>query len=136
MSDHTPCSGEPLSAKIERGDLLAVQCPSRQVLQHMTSRWGVLVLLVLSQGTYRFAELRRTVGGVSERMLAKTLQDLAGHGLVERRAFDVLPPHVEYSLTPLGQEAARHIQGLTDWIETALPRIAENWPAPGTPPKA
>lgn len=106
-----------------RGDLRAEMCPSRQVLQHMTSRWGVLVLMVLAERTHRFAELRRAVGGVSERMLAQTLQCLESDGLVLRVAHDVVPPHVDYSLTPLGRGAAAHVVGLTDWIESNMPHL-------------
>lgn len=113
----------PLSKRLARGDLMAAACPSREVLKHVTSRWGVLVLMALRPGTRRFSELRRAIGGVSERMLAQTLQWLEGDGLVERRAFAVVPPHVEYSLTPLGQEAAERVQALADWIEISLPRI-------------
>jgi DNA-binding HxlR family transcriptional regulator len=117
----------PLSRRLRRGDLLAAACPSRGVLRHVTSRWGVLVLIVLEGGTYRFSELRRSVGGVSERMLAQTLQWLEGDGLVRRVAHDVVPPHVEYSLTPLGREAAKKVRGLADWIEVSLPRIVRVW---------
>lgn len=116
-----------LSAQLRRGDLLAVDCPSREVLKHVTSRWGVLVLMTLEGGTHRFSELRRTIGGVSERMLAQTLQWLEGDGLVDRVAYEVVPPHVEYSLTPLGREAAARVRALADWIETSLPRIADSW---------
>ncbi|WP_323016210.1 helix-turn-helix domain-containing protein [Castellaniella sp.] len=108
---------------VQRGNLLAEACPSRDVLKHMTSRWGVLVLRVLSGGTHRFSALRRTIGGVSERMLAQTLQWLESDGLVDRVAFDVVPPHVEYSLTPLGREAAEQVGALADWIEINLPQI-------------
>jgi len=112
-----------LSRRLQRGDLLAEACPSRDVLKHITSRWGVLVLMVLETHTHRFAELRRAVGGVSERMLAQTLQWLEGDGLVLRIAHDVVPPHVEYSLTPLGREAAKRVRGLADWIEVNLPKV-------------
>ena len=112
-----------LSRRVRRGDLLAEACPSRDVLRHVTSRWGVLVLMVLENGPHRFAELRRSVGGVSERMLAQTLQWLEGDGLVLRVAHDVVPPHVEYSLTPLGREAAKRVRGLADWIEVNLPKV-------------
>jgi DNA-binding HxlR family transcriptional regulator len=115
---------EPLSDRLRRGNLLAVDCPSRDVLRHVTSRWGVLVLIVLETGTQRFSTLRRSVGGVSERMLAQTLQWLEADGLVARKAFQVVPPHVEYSLTPLGREAAERVRGLADWIEASMPRIA------------
>jgi DNA-binding HxlR family transcriptional regulator len=117
----------PLSEQLQHGDLMAADCPSRAVLKHVTSRWGVLVLIALESGTHRFSELRRKVGGVSERMLAQTLQWLESDGMVERVAFDVVPPHVEYSLTPLGREAAEKVRVLADWIETNLPRIAHIW---------
>lgn len=124
-----PSSGLPvsLSERLQRGDLMAAACPSREVLKHVTSRWGVLVLLALESRTCRFGELRRAVGGVSERMLAQTLQWLEGDGMVERVAFDVAPPRVEYSLTPLGREAAEKVRVLADWIETSLPRIGHVW---------
>src|SRR5919112_678460 len=117
----------PLSEQLRRGDLMAEACPSREVLKHVTSRWGVLVLIALEGGTRRFSELRRTIGGVSERMLAQTLQWLEGDGLVDRVAYQVVPPHVEYSLTPLGREAAERVRALADWIETSLPQIARTW---------
>ncbi|MDQ2103425.1 winged helix-turn-helix transcriptional regulator [Azospirillum isscasi] len=122
--DYTP---PPLSERMQRGDLMAAACPSRKVLKHVTSRWGVLVLIALEGGTLRFSELRRTIGGVSERMLAQTLQWLEADGMVNRTAHDVVPPHVDYSLTPLGQEAAEKVRLLADWIEFNLPRIAESW---------
>lgn len=100
-----------------RGELLSPNCPSREVLKHVTSRWGVLVLIVLLKGTHRFSELRRQVGGVSEKMLAQTLQWLEDDGLVLRKSYPVVPPHVEYSLSPMGVEAAQRVRGLADWIE-------------------
>lgn len=76
---------------------------------------------------HRFSELRRAVGGVSERMLAQTLQQLEQDGMVARVAYQVVPPHVEYSLTPLGREAAEKVRVLADWIEMSLPRIMKHW---------
>ena len=112
-----------LSARVRRGDLLASDCPSREVLKHVTSRWGVLVLMVLEMKPHRFAELRRAVQGVSERMLAQTLQWLEGDGLVLRTVHEVVPPHVEYRLTPLGREGAKRVRGLADWIEGNLSKV-------------
>lgn len=117
----------PLSERMRRGNLMAAACPSRDVLKHVTSRWGVLVLMALESGTHRFSELRRAIGGVSERMLAQTLQWLEQDGLVDRVVFDEVPPHVEYSLTGLGREAAEKVRELADWIEVNLPRIATVW---------
>ena len=113
-----------LSTKMRRGDLFAVQCPSRDVLKHVTSRWGVLVLVALMEGTHRFSELRRKVGGVSEKMLAQTLQALEQDGFIDRLSHPVVPPHVEYSLTPLGKEVSQQVGSLADWIESNMPKIA------------
>jgi DNA-binding HxlR family transcriptional regulator len=135
-----PIDARTLSEKIQRGDLMIAACPSREVLKHLTSRWGVLVLIALQGGAHRFSALRRKIGGVSERMLAQTLQWLEADGMVHRKAFDVVPPHVEYSLTPLGQEAADKVAALADWIETRIPQIFAGWSAAGdagtkTPPR-
>ena len=128
MSDATKASGQgmPLSERLQRGDLMVAACPSRQILKHLTSRWGVLVLIVLQDGTHRFSDLRRKIDGVSERMLAQTLQWLERDGMVRRQAYQVVPPHVEYSLTPLGREAAEKVRVLADWIEVRLPEILAN----------
>ncbi|MDD5056258.1 MAG: helix-turn-helix domain-containing protein [Sideroxydans sp.] len=112
-----------LSAKMRRGEVFAAECPSRAILNHVTSRWGVLVLVALMEGTHRFSELRRKIGGVSEKMLAQTLQQLEQDGFIDRVSHPVVPPHVEYSLTPLGEEIGSQVESLTDWIETNLPKI-------------
>ncbi|MBM3107299.1 helix-turn-helix transcriptional regulator [Pseudomonas sp. V1] len=122
MGPNAPVS-EAFSTVVRRGDLLSADCPSRDVLKHMTSRWGVLVLVMLLGGMHRFNELRRKIGGVSEKMLSQTLQALELDGLIARKALPVVPPHVEYSLTPLGQEAAQHLEVMVDWIENNLPEI-------------
>lgn len=112
-----------LLAAWQHGNVMAADCPSRGVLQHLTSRWGTLVMVALATRPHRFAELRRAVGGVSERMLSQTLKDLEADGMVLRTAHDVVPPHVDYELTPLGRQAAGHLVPLVAWIEGALPRI-------------
>jgi len=92
-------------------------CPSRVLLDHVMSKWGVLVLLALSEGEpLRWSELRRRAQGVSEKMLAQTLRTLEGDGFVFRESKDVIPPHVEYSLTPLGDDLVAHLMPLVLWI--------------------
>jgi len=92
-------------------------CPSRTVLDHVTSKWGVLVLLALSETeTLRWSELRRRAEGVSEKMLAQTLRILESDGLVSRLAHPVVPPHVDYSLTERGEELAALLRPLMSWI--------------------
>lgn len=107
----------------QRGNVLAAECPSRPLLAHVTSRWGTLVMIVLLTGTFRFSDLRRRIPGISERMLAQTLQQLEADGFVLRTAFQVVPPHVEYSLTAPGLEAAAHVAALANWIEDNLTRL-------------
>ena len=129
MNDHPDLASPqamPLAELMRRGVLFSEKCPSREVLKHVTSRWGVLVLVALLGGTHRFSDLRRKIGGVSEKMLAQTLQWLEGDGFVLRTAYPVVPPHVEYSLTPLGLEVAQRVEGLADWIEEKLPRILQS----------
>ena len=121
LTEPSPIAAQPESR--ERGNLLAESCPSREVLRHLTNRWGMLVLIALQEETLRFGALRRRIGGISERMLAQTLQDLEGDSFVNRMAREIVPPHVEYSLTPLGCEALERVSLLADWIETSLPRI-------------
>ncbi|MER7901410.1 helix-turn-helix domain-containing protein [Streptomyces sp. NPDC096046] len=108
------------------GDLQAM-CPHRLVLEHVTSRWGVLVLIELLERTYRFSELRRAIGaggrGVSEKMLTQTLQTLERDGLVHRDAKAVIPPRVDYSLTDLGREAAEQVRGLAAWTHQRMDEV-------------
>jgi DNA-binding HxlR family transcriptional regulator len=113
----SPAGGPP--------DVNRAMCPSRGILEHVTSRWAVLVLAALLTRTYRFSELRRTVGGVSEKMLAQTLQTLERDGFVLREAKAVVPPHVEYSLTAAGAEAARQVFDLARWSERQVGAVEE-----------
>ncbi|MER6499008.1 helix-turn-helix domain-containing protein [Streptomyces sp. NPDC001455] len=106
-----------------RPDVNRPMCPSRLVLEHVTSRWGVLVLAALLERSYRFSELRRQVGGVSEKMLAQTLQTLERDGFVHRDAKPVIPPRVDYSLTLLGREAAEQVWALARWTERSLDAV-------------
>ncbi|WP_336220591.1 helix-turn-helix domain-containing protein [Citrobacter amalonaticus] len=112
-----------LSQQLRDGNLFAEQCPSREVLKHVTSRWGVLILVALRDGTHRFSDLRRKMGGVSEKMLAQSLQALELDGFINRVSYPVVPPHVEYSLTPLGEEISDKVAALADWIELNLPQV-------------
>ena len=109
--------------QIRQPDVNAPTCPSRLILEHVTSRWGVLVLAALLDGTRRYSELRRTIGGVSEKMLAQTLKTLEHDGFVHREVYPVIPPRVDYSLTPLGEEAARQVWSLARWVEAHVPDV-------------
>ena len=91
-------------------------CPSRKVLEQVTSRWGMLVLAALVTGPHRFAALRDQIGGISEKMLSQTLRQLVRAGLVDRRADQSVPPQVTYSLTDLGADLATPLCQLIHWI--------------------
>ncbi|MET9370343.1 helix-turn-helix domain-containing protein [Streptomyces griseoflavus] len=100
-----------------RGGDAEAMCPQRLVLEHVTSRWGVQVLIRLLERPYRFSELRRAIGRVSEKMLTQTLQTLERDGMVHRDARPVIPPRVDYSLTGLGREAAEQVRDLALWTD-------------------
>lgn len=112
-----------LAKTVPLTDVYSSECPTRGVLTHVTSRWGVLVLVALAEEMHRFSELRRKVGGVSEKMLAQTLGTLESDGFVERRAYAEIPPRVEYRLTPLGREVTERLEGLVMWIERNMSRV-------------
>lgn len=113
---------------------MSSHCPSRALLLHLVSRWGILILVVLRTGKRRFSELRREIEGVSERMLTQTLQQLEHDGIVLRKSFNTVPPHVEYSLTPWGEAAAERVHHLVDWLEGNLAQILKDAPAPSERP--
>lgn len=107
----------PPDVGLPSGDSVFTEnCPSRILLSHVTNKWGTLVLLALASGTLRWSELSRTVGGISEKMLAQTLRTLEADGLVRRDARPVVPPYVEYSLTDSGVELSGHLIPLVRWV--------------------
>ncbi|MCQ8232714.1 winged helix-turn-helix transcriptional regulator [Pectobacterium carotovorum] len=115
-----------LTEKVRMGELFTVDCPSRGVLKHVSSLWGVLCLISLREGTLRFGELRRKASGVSEKMLAQTLKRLEEDGFVLRFSHPVVPPYVEYTLTPLGREVSEQVATLADWIELNISRVMDS----------
>lgn len=96
--------------------VLQAGCPSRTVLDHVSSKWGVLILVSLDAGPQRWSELRRRAEGISEKMLAQTLKTLEGDGFVHRDAQPIIPPRVDYSLTALGAELVQRLLPLVTWI--------------------
>ena len=107
-----------MSPSTARDLQLDTSCPATRLLvEHVTSKWGVLVLLTLGEQTLRWSELKRAIEGVSEKMLIQTLQTLERDGLVRREAMPVVPPHVEYSLTADGREAGALLAPLVSWAQ-------------------
>jgi DNA-binding HxlR family transcriptional regulator len=106
-------------------DVMAGACPSRAVLEHVTSRWGALTLAALTADPARFGELRRCINGISEKMLSQTLKSLEGDGLVDRRVQSTLPPHVDYALTPAGEKVAAAVQDLILAVYGVMPEVLQ-----------
>lgn len=109
--------------------LFPAGCASRTVLDHVSSKWGVLILVALSDGTQRWSELRRRAEGISEKMLAQTLKTLEGDGFIRRDALPVIPPRVDYSLTDRGRDLVALLLPLVAWIAEHANEIV------GAPPR-
>ncbi|SDM45400.1 winged helix-turn-helix transcriptional regulator [Allokutzneria albata] len=99
-------------------------CEVRQILDRIADKWSLLVVALLASRRMRFTELLREVDGVSQRMLTVTLRQLERDGLVERTVYPVVPPRVEYELTPLGVTLHSAVQSLVVWTETHQEEIA------------
>jgi DNA-binding HxlR family transcriptional regulator len=117
-----PATAAPGDGRLEF-DVFSRACPSRETLDHVTGRWGILALGALADGTMRFNALRRRVDGVSEKMLAQTLHALERDGLVHREARPTNPPYVEYRLTPLGRETTERLHALIAFVEGRMPEV-------------
>ena len=106
------------------GNVFDPGCPSRAVLEVLAEKWALLLIHMLAGGPARTAQLRRRVGGISEKMLIQTLRRLERNGFVARRAYAEVPPRVEYSLTELGASLSGPITTLDRWVERHLQDIA------------
>lgn len=98
-------------------------CPTRQVLDCIADKWTVLIIRRLADGTLRFAQLRRAVDGISQKVLTKTLRELERDGIVSRRIYASVPPKVEYSLTPLGRSLCGLVEGICHWAEANIEQV-------------
>lgn len=101
-------------------------CPARQVLDHITSRWGIWVLLALRERDLRFFELRERIEGISEKMLSQTLRTLVRDGLVWREVEPSVPPKVTYGLNEVGRGTADRLTGMFDWIKDNAGAVCEH----------
>ncbi len=102
------------------------RCPAvREVLNRVGDKWSVQIVALLGDGAMRFSELRRSIEGISQRMLTLTLRGLERDGLVTRTVFPEIPPRVDYELTKLGKTLLAPIQGLAEWAEEYRTSIQE-----------
>jgi DNA-binding HxlR family transcriptional regulator len=98
-------------------------CPTRQVLDLIADKWTVLVIRRLSDGTLRFAQLRRSVDGISQKVLTNILRGLERDGIVTRRIYASVPPKVEYSLSSLGRSLCGLVEGICGWAEANIEHV-------------
>jgi DNA-binding HxlR family transcriptional regulator len=92
-------------------------CEVRQILDRIADKWSLLVIALLDKRTLRFTQLRKSIKGVSQRMLTTTLRHLERDGIIQRTVYPVVPPRVDYALTPLGVTLHETIQSLVAWTE-------------------
>src|ERR1700710_1129483 len=102
----------------------SADCPTRQILDRVGDKWAVLILLLVRHEPMRFNALRRTIEGISQKMLSQVLKSLERDGLVRRRAIATVPVTVEYSITPLGLTLATALDPLRDWAEHHLKDVS------------
>jgi DNA-binding HxlR family transcriptional regulator len=105
-------------------DIFRADCLSRQVLELVADHWTPLVIYALEEGTMRFRQLLKRIDGISQKMLTQTLRAMERNGLVERVVHPVVPPVVEYSLTPLGQTLREPMEAIKVWAYGHLPEVA------------
>ena len=106
--------------------VMNAHCLSRVVLSRIADKWTALIIHVLATGTRRYAELQREIGGISQKMLTQTLRSLERDGLVSRKVHPVVPPKVEYALTPLGRTLIEPLHAICRWSEKHLPQLEAN----------
>jgi DNA-binding HxlR family transcriptional regulator len=112
---------QPIEKRV--ADLFAESCPSRHLLALIADKWSLLIMFALKDKPSRNNELLRQIEGISQKMLTQTLRNLEEHGLVKRQAFQVVPPHVEYELTPLGQSLGKALKSLDQWLVDHLDEV-------------
>src|SRR3954449_7124889 len=106
-------------------NIFSSACPSRRVMAVLAEKWTLLIVTTLAAGPKRTAEIRRSVDGISEKMLIQTLRKLESFGLVSRKSYPEVPPRVEYRLTPLGRSLARLTKLFGRWVERNVSGLLE-----------
>lgn len=125
VTDGRQATGKPRIRGWNTHALDPENCPVRQVLDHVSAKWPVLILMVLGEKPRRFNELLRALPDISKRMLTQSLRNLERDGIVRRQVFDTKPPSVSYSLTDLGEGFLPHLLSLVDWAEDSTEDIEQ-----------
>ena len=115
--------GYPDGTRPARGRVFASDCPTRKLLDRIGDKWSALILLVLGDEDTRFNELKRQIGGISQKMLSQTLQSLKRDGLIARHVEPTTPVTVTYSITALGRELLAALRFMIEWAEIRLPEV-------------
>jgi DNA-binding HxlR family transcriptional regulator len=111
--------------KQEGPDIFRSDCLSRSTLQLISNEWTPLIVFALEEGTLRFTQILKRIDGISTKMLTQTLRSMERNGLVKRVVHPVVPPIVEYSLTPLGQSLVEPVHMLQSWAYKHLEEVAQ-----------
>lgn len=107
-------------------DIFTLDCPTQQVLDLIGNKWSVIVIYCLAYQSRRYKELERKIEGISQKVLTQTLRKLEQNGLVNRKVYPVVPPQVEYSLTPLGETLVEPLSLLAEWSEKNMTKIKDS----------
>jgi DNA-binding HxlR family transcriptional regulator len=113
----------PMVRPLHQANVFDGRCPSQEVLDLVANKWAVLVIHCLGRETKRYRDLTREIGGVSQKMLTHTLRGLERNGLVTRKVYPVVPPHVEYALTPLGRTLLAPLKSLCEWAQRHMDEV-------------
>ena len=112
-----------MDTKAKFETMYAGQCPSREALDRIGDKWASLIIGLLEDGTMRFSDLQRAIGGITQKMLTQSLRNLERDGLVKRTVYPEVPPRVEYSLTELGTTLIEPLAVLRDWAQQNIAKV-------------
>ncbi|MDX2308989.1 MAG: helix-turn-helix domain-containing protein [Hyphomicrobium sp.] len=108
---------------LSRPDPCDAECPSRELLELIGSKWTILIICSLQSGPKRTGELMRSVGGISQKMFTQTVRALEHNGLVDRVSYPQVPPRVEYRLSPLGRSLSKLLSSMEAWVIKNYPAV-------------
>lgn len=114
---------QPALERIAKTDIFDENCEGHQALERIANKWTLLIIYALTQGTKRYSDLQRQIKGISPKMLIQNLRNLERCGLIQRRVYPVVPPQVEYSLTPLGESLVEPLAVLGEWAYTHIHEV-------------
>ncbi len=123
----TQAATDSASVRIKKINVFDVECPAHQVVARVGNKWTLLVLYALTQRTKRYTELQRQIANISPKMLTQVLRNLESDRIVSRKVYPVVPPMVEYSLTPLGASLAKPLAQLCIWANDNYSELTSTW---------